>query len=103
MGQTQSETGSPDKKNGTKLTEQQLIKIAEKSHAHFKKYLDELYPSALNRVLNELPFIKQAYDHIMKTDKIQDQCRSFSKLLFKKNIWNEHYSTMNLDDFDRLA
>jgi hypothetical protein len=47
-----------------------MIKIAESSYAHFKKYLDELYPNALNRVKNELPFIKQAYDHIMKTDKI---------------------------------
>ena len=103
MGLTQSDTGSPDKKNGPKLTEQQQIKIAENSHAHFKKYLDELYPSALNRVLNELPFIKQAYDHIMKTDKKQDQQRSLSKLLFKKNIWNAHYSMMQLDDFDRLA
>ena len=94
MGQNQSDTSSPDKKNGTKLTEQQQIKIDEKSYAHFKKYLDEQYPSALNRVQNDLPLIKQAYDHIMKTDKKQDQHHSFSKLLFKKNIWNAHYGMM---------
>ena len=103
MGQNQSDAMSPNKKTAGKLTEQQIEQIAEKSFAHFRTYLDDQYPSALNRVLNDLPLIKQAFDHIMKEDKIQDQLRTFSKLLFKKNIWNQYYSMMQQDDFDNLA
>ena len=70
MGQNQSDAMSPNKKTAGKLTEQQIEQIAEKSFAHFRTYLDDQYPSALNRVLNDLPLIKQAFDHIMKEDKI---------------------------------
>lgn len=104
MGQGQSGEGTAvDKKAAGSKGNASQKQQTDKSYTYFKNYLDEQYPKALERVKDDLPFIKQAYDHITKTDKIQEQQHKFCKLLFQQRIWNNDETYVSREQLDALA